>query len=341
MGNPAPAVRSVGSTYAEDRMTGRLSYPSVMMGYDFDKWSEGVAVERQTVSFGDYVTGNVFWPKQAAAAAAAATTAAVVPQPLGCVVWLHPYSYATGYYGSYVKGSPIVALVQAGFAVLAYDQVGFASRVRSGGTNFYARHGGDASLFGHMVRDARAAVDFLQCLTKEGRASSARCGTGEAHGGAYPDFLTRIPDIDANKVVLAGYALGGSVALHAAALDDRVKGVASFAGFTPMRSDTNDRATLGLRRLYDFHALLPRLGLFRGDPSRVPYDYDEILGAIKPRPALVFAPRRDRDATFADVQACVEKSMWTGLNFTATEGYTGMGVGEQAVLAGWARRAFA
>ena len=59
----------------------------------------------------------------------------MVPPPLGCVVWLHPYSYATGYFGSYVKGSPIVALVEAGFAVLAYDQVWFASRVRSGGAD--------------------------------------------------------------------------------------------------------------------------------------------------------------------------------------------------------------
>ena len=330
LGQPIPTALSAGSSYAEDRMGSRLSYPSVMMGYDFDTWKERIPIERQTVSFGDYVTGNMYWPKQQGPAST----------PLGCVVWLHPYSYATGYYGSYVVSSPVVALVQAGFAVLAYDQVGFASRLRSGGTNFYARYGGNASLFGRMVRDARAAIDFLLCLTKEGRASPARCGTGEAHGGAYPNFLTKIPNIDANKLVLAGYALGGNVALHAAALDERVKGVASFAGFTPMRTDTNDRSTLGLRRLYDLHALLPRLGLFREDPSKVPYDYDEIFKAINPRPALVFSPRQDRDATFVDVEACIKKSAWGGLNFTAPDAYTNMGSGEQGVLAEWVKRAF-
>ena len=54
----------------------------------------------------------------------------------------------------------------------------------------------------------------------------------------------------------------------------------------------------------------------------------------------VYAPRQDRDATFKDVEACVEKSAWAGLNFTATDGYTGMGATEQAVLAEWARGAF-
>jgi hypothetical protein len=66
------------------------------------------------------------------------------------------------------------------------------------------------------------------------------------------------------------------------------------------------RPTGGIRRLYDLHALVPRLGLFdahvhvhagsgggdgdtRGygyttyDQSRIPYDYDELIAAIAPR----------------------------------------------------------
>ena len=325
LGGSPPTVRSVGTTYAEDgKPNTRLSYPSVMMAVDFEKWKMSVVVERQPVSFGDYVTGNMYWKKAASARG-----------PIGCVIWLHPYSYATGYYGSYVLGSPITALVEAGFSVLSYDQVGFGSRVRSGGTNFYARYGGKSSLFAHMVRDARSAVDFVMCLTSKGRSTPSKCGTGEAHGGAYPNFLGRIPDIDPNKIVLAGYSLGGNVALHAAALDERIKAVASFAGFTPMRSDSNDRHTLGLRRLYDFHALIPRLGFFRDDPSKVPYDYDDLLGAIRPRPALLYTPKMDRDATFADVLSCIKKSRWDSLNHTAPDTYTNMGTTENVALASW------
>lgn len=52
-----------------------------------------------------------------------------------------------------------------------------------------------------------------------------------------------------DRIFLAGYSLGGNVALHAAALDARVAGVAAFSAFTPFRTDSNDRPTLGLRRL--------------------------------------------------------------------------------------------
>ena len=103
-----------------------------------------------------------------------------------------------------------------------------------------------------------------------------------------------------------GYSLGGNVALHAGALDARVAGIAAFSAFTPFRSDSDDRPTGGLRRLYEMHALVPRLGMFAADPSRVPYDYDELLAAIAPRPTLLYTPTGDRDATHADVRACVE-----------------------------------
>lgn len=62
--------------------------------------------------------------------------------------------------------------------------------------------------------------------------------------------IDRIPYIDLEKIYVAGFALGGTVALHAAALDEgrRIAGVASFAGFTPMRTDTSDKPTGGIRR---------------------------------------------------------------------------------------------
>ena len=56
--------------------------------------------------------------------------------------------------------------------------------------------------------------------------------------------------------------------------------MASFAGFTPFRTDTADKPTGGLARLSDLHALIPRLGWFVDEPAKVPYDYGELLGAI-------------------------------------------------------------
>jgi hypothetical protein len=66
------------------------------------------------VSFGDYVTANVYWP---------ASYVTGKSPPLAAVVWLHPFSYATGYTAAYGQRSAWLDLVQAGFMVLAYDQV--------------------------------------------------------------------------------------------------------------------------------------------------------------------------------------------------------------------------
>ena len=58
------------------------------------------------------------------------------------VVWLHPYSYATGFTPTYGSDDVHMALAHAGFVTVSFDQVGFGLRILEGGTTFYARHGG-------------------------------------------------------------------------------------------------------------------------------------------------------------------------------------------------------
>ena len=186
---------------------------------------------------------------------------------------------------------------------MAYDQVGFGIRNTQGGNRFYSRHGGDGSLLGQMVKDVRAAVDFMTCRSLL-RENATLCS---AHGYATSNAaIGTIPYIDLDRVYVVGYSMGGNVALHAAALDERIRAVGAVAGFTPMRTDTADKPTGGIRRLSELHALVPRLGLFADAPVHVPYDYDELLAAIAPRPALLYAPTSDRDATTADVAVCLQ-----------------------------------
>ena len=60
-----------------------------------------------------------------------------------------------------------------------------------------------------------------------------------------------------------GYGTGGMAALHAAALDEKIAGVISVAGFAPMRLDTRDKGTGGVARgTLDALAASPRE--FRG-----------------------------------------------------------------------------
>jgi dienelactone hydrolase len=120
------------------------------------------------------------------------------------------------------------------------------------------------------------------------------------------EALAELEMVDASKIWLAGWALGGKVALVTAALDQRVAGVAAIAAFTPLRSAGAHPEIEGVKMYSHLHGLLPRLGFFLGRESRLPVDYDDILGAIAPRPVLVVAPQLDRYAPVAEVRRTVD-----------------------------------
>jgi pimeloyl-ACP methyl ester carboxylesterase len=226
---------------------------------------EGVTAH--SIGFGDDLAGDLYMPAKPASAKA----------PV--VVYLHPYAYPTGY-SRYAKPA-IADLTAKGYAVFAFDQIGFGSRLHQG-TRFYERYP-NWSLMGKMVADTRAAIDALSALK----------------------------EIDAARIYLAGYSLGGKVALFSAALDDRVAGIVVASAFTPLRSSKPDDGTEGLRHYAQLHGILPRLGDFAGTPQNVPVDYDEILGAIK-APVNVRAPLYDRYAIPANVRAAVAKATAAG-----------------------------
>lgn len=252
---------------------------------------------RKAASFSDYVSCNLYWKN-------GLVTNASKPAP--AVVFLHPYSYNTGYSPSYGQAHVYEELARAGFIVMVFDMIGFGLRNRIGGRLFYERHGPERTLFGHMVKDAVAAVDFLYCRSAEGRKDE-KCNLHQIPTGTYPNLLKDLPYVDKDKIFMLGYSLGGNVGLHTASLDPRVAGVVAMSSFTPMAFDTADRPTGGLRRLSELHALLPKLGWFVGHENQVVYDYDELISSISPRPVFIYSASGDRDANITDVKQCIEK----------------------------------
>ncbi len=239
-----------------------------------DRWKpEGVV--RMPVSFGAHVHGNLAYPVKHSG-------------PLPVVIWLHPFNYSHGSNEGYgVEGTTIYyRLAQAGYAVLSYDQCGFGDRLLEGAA-FYEKYPKWSKL-GRMVFDVQSALDFVH-------------GLGGISDG-------KLPGLDVHRVVLVGYSLGGMVALHTAAMDERVKGVATFCGFTPMRTDHDFKPTGGIRRWWEWHGLLPKLGLFHGKEPSLPYDYDDLLGALGQRPCLVYSARKDRHADADEVAVCVARA---------------------------------
>ncbi len=223
-------------------------------------------LQKRSLNFGNYLAGDLYFPANADRAG----------KKLPVVIWLHPMSGATGYTAGYRRGEqPHLALARLGCAVFAFDQIGNGARVEEV-RNFYQRYP-QWSLLGKQVEDTLAAVEALQKLSY----------------------------IDPQRIYVFGYATGAMAALHAAALDERIAGVVSVAGFTPMRLDTPDKGTGGIARWSQWLPWQPRLGAFLGQETRIPYDYHEVLAMVAPRPALVALPRLDYHSTRKDLDLCL------------------------------------
>jgi dienelactone hydrolase len=178
------------------------------------------------------------------------------------VIWLHEYSYQNGY--SRYARSWFEQLTSRGYAVLAFDQIGFGTRIAEA-ARFYDRHP-RWSLMGKMIADTRAAVSAAAALDA----------------------------VDPARIYLAGFTLGGKIALYTAALDNRVAGAAVVSAFSPLRDTRPEDGTEGLRQYAQLHGLIPRLGPYLGREKDLPVDDDELLKAIAPRPVLIIAPQLDR-----------------------------------------------
>ena len=222
--------------------------------------------------FGDNLFGYLYYP--------ADESGLPVNKNLPVVIYLHEYDYSKGFssmsYDHEIQ-SVFENITKLGYGVFAFDMIGFGNRLEEG-YHFYDRYP-QWSKMGKMVADTRSAVDALSNL----------------------DF------VDSSKIIVSGYSLGGTVALLSAALDERIAGVVSIAGFTPMRTNSLERGTEGVKAYSHLHGLIPKLGFFVGHEKQIPVDFDEIIATIAPRAALLIAPVRDKDAHPGDIRNCVER----------------------------------
>ena len=195
------------------------------------------------------------------------------------LIWLQPESISWGYSGKIGWTNLPAPMLRAGFATFAFDAIGNGYRIDEG-TDFYKRYP-RWSLMGKMVKDAISAVDAA----------------------------LQIRFVDPKKIFLVGFGMGGTAAILAAALDKRVAGVAATSGFSPLKTDTLDKPTGGLARyaLWDCCGLMPRLGFFVKDPTRLPVDFDDILASIAPRHLFLVTPKVDCEVNHEDVLNTVEE----------------------------------
>ena len=268
LGDQPPGVTDPGPGTIEGNPRGEEKFGSVI-----DRPGSTSFMGRRAISpyagFGDYLFGYLYYPRER-----------VEPnEELPVVIYLHEYDYSKGFSSMSLNHAIhryIQDLVRAGFAVFAFDMIGFGTRQQEG-LHFYRRYP-RWSKMGKMVEDVRGAVDAL----------------------------SNMEGIDPEKIFVTGYSLGATVGLYATAMDERIAGVASVSGFTPMREGIH--GALHVDDLSRQHLLIPRLGFFQDHPDRIPFDYDDLLASIAPRPMMVMAPRHDQAADVQGVKATIGKA---------------------------------
>jgi hypothetical protein len=109
---------SMGASYSEE--SEGSAYIPGMMGHEAKRPN----LKQVPFAFGDYFSATAFWPSTMPVSADHA-------QPL--VIWLHPYSYNTGYAPSYGQAEAWADIAAAGLAFLSiivncFPSLGFKSR---------------------------------------------------------------------------------------------------------------------------------------------------------------------------------------------------------------------
>jgi pimeloyl-ACP methyl ester carboxylesterase len=271
-----------------------------------NRWNPG-GIKRVPFSFKGKMHGNIFFDPKGKSNQAT-------------VIWLHPWNYSHGSNEGYgVQGTTVYyRLAKEGYKVVMYDQFGFGDHLTDA-VGFYDQYP-HWSKMGRAVYDVRRVVDFLV----DGKGITAQ----------------PVPSTDPERIYICGFAFGGMVGLYAMAVDERIAGLACFSGFTPMRTDTDAKSTGGIRRYWEWHAMIPKLGLYHGKESTIPYDYEDVLGLIAPRQCLIYAPTRDRFSDSDDVKACIEKvkPSWqdkNGLRFVSPDDICRFQRSQQDVLVRW------
>jgi dienelactone hydrolase len=115
------------------------------------------------------------------------------------------------------------------------------------------------------------------------------------------DLLTQMPEVDPARIGVIGHSLGGHNAIFTALFEPRLKAVVSSCGFTSFKTDDVPSWT--------GPNYMPRIAtVYQNDAARLPFDFDELIAALAPRPFLAVAATRDNDFDVSGVKDTLESA---------------------------------
>ncbi len=123
------------------------------------------------------------------------------------------------------------------------------------------------------------------------------------------DLLHSLPFVRQNAIGAIGHSLGGHNALYTAAFDDRIAAVVSSCGFDSYQDYySGDQSKWLPGKGWTQLRYMPELANYRQRLSEIPFDFDEILATLAPRPVLVVAPMHDSNFQAGSVRRLIENA---------------------------------
>lgn len=115
------------------------------------------------------------------------------------------------------------------------------------------------------------------------------------------DLLASLAFVDRRRLAVCGHSLGGHNALFTAAFTPRLKAVISSCGFTSF-----GKYYKGDLSGWSHKGYMPRIATqFEKSPTKMPFDFSDVLAQIAPRPVFVNAPLRDANFDSSGVDEAV------------------------------------
>lgn len=110
------------------------------------------------------------------------------------------------------------------------------------------------------------------------------------------DLLDALPFVQHGNYAAIGHSLGGHNSVFTAVFDERIQAVVSSCGLDSFADYKSGDITGWTSPRY-----MPRLAAFKGRSSETPFDFDELLAVLAPRPVMLSAPSHDANFQAASV----------------------------------------
>lgn len=109
--------------------------------------------------------------------------------------------------------------------------------------------------------------------------------------------------VDSERIGVIGHSLGGFQSMFLAATDMRVKVAVVSGGFAPWKA--NKRGLVS----WESDRYIPKIKtVYHSNPDEIPFDWDDLLMAIAPRPVMVIAGIQDHLFDYSVIMEQVEQA---------------------------------